>query len=150
MIHDYERQQFNTVVAAAMELTNAVEKADWATMGDHANAIFSECAYTLIKILTPVTPHLAESLWASFAAEDSALEDGWLVVDESALERDEIPYVVQVNGKLRGKINVASTADKTEIETAAQQEENVQRFLDGLTVRKIIVVPNKLVNIVAN
>ena len=122
----------------------------WEAMGEVANAVFSEAAYSLVKILTPVTPHLAESLWESFAADGAGLEDAWLSVDESALERDEITYVVQVNGKLRGKMSVAASAAKDEIEALAQQDENVQRFLDGLTVRKIIVVPNKLVNIVAN
>ncbi len=150
VLRDYERLQFNTVVAAAMELTNAVEKADWDAMGDHADAVFSEAAYTLIKVLAPVTPHLAETLWASYADTSTSLEDAWLEVDESALVKDEINYVVQVNGKLRGKIEVSAAANKESIEEAALAEENVQRFLDGLTIRKVIVVPNKLVNIVAN
>ena len=149
-LRDYERQQFNTVVAAAMELTNAVEKADWSAMGAAANAVFSEACFTLVKILAPVTPHLAESLWSTFAPEGSALEDQWLELDESALVKDEISYVVQVNGKLRGKIEVPADESKESIEKIALAEENVQRFLDGLTVRKVIVVPAKLVNIVAN
>ena len=149
-VRDYDRQQFNTVIAAAMELTNAAEKADWAAMGDAAEATLSELVYSLIKMLAPVAPHLCEHLWNQFGAEDTSLEDRWLEVDLSALVRDSIEYVVQVNGKLRGKIEVAAEADKAQIELLAQADQNVQKFIADLTVRKVIVVPNKLVNIVAN
>ena len=154
-VRDFERQQFNTVVAAAMELTNAIEKADWSSMGEHADQVLSEACYTLIKMLAPVTPHLCESLWDDFAqgqsAEKLSIEDSaWLVVDESALVKDQITYVVQVNGKLRAKLDVLASASKDEIEELAKTEENVVRFLEGVTIRKVIVVPNKLVNIVAN
>ena len=150
-VRDFERQQFNTVVAAAMELTNAIEKADWATMGEQADAVLSEACYVLIKMLAPVTPHLSEQLWNDFSgAEVSIYDSTWLVVDESALVKDEITYVVQVNGKLRAKLEVAASSDKAQVEELAKADENVQRFLEGKTVRKVIVVPNKLVNIVAN
>ena len=154
-VRDFERQQFNTVVAAAMELTNAIEKADFSAMGDYANQVLSEACYTLIKMLAPVTPHLCESLWDDFAQGKSSEaqtidESPWLVVDESALVKDQITYVVQVNGKLRAKLEVPASASKDEIEELAKTEENVVRFLDGVTIRKVIVVPNKLVNIVAN
>ena len=147
---DYERQQYNTVVAAAMELMNGAEKADWDAMGEDAAPALSELCYTLVKTLAPVTPHLSEHLWALFGPSDRQLNDAWLVLDESALVRDEVTYVVQVNGKLRAKLEVAASAEKQQIEEMAQNDENVKRFLDGLTIRKIIVVPNKLVNIVAN
>jgi len=150
VIFDYQRQHFNTVVAAAMELTNAAEKADWEAMGEHADVVLSELCHTLIKALMPVTPHLCEYLWRSYGTELSLEDSGWLVLDESALIKDEINYVVQVNGKLRAKIDIAASASKEEIEALALADENVQRFIDGVTVRKIIVVPNKLVNIVAN
>jgi len=149
-LFDYQRQQFNTVVAAAMELTNAIEKADLAAMGEHADAVLSESCHALIKILSPVTPHLCEHLWASFGDDMPLYESAWLSVDEAALVKDEITYVVQVNGKLRAKLEIAASAEKDEIERMAYADENVQRFLDGLTVVKVIVVPNKLVNIVAN
>lgn len=149
-IFDYERQQFNTVVAAAMELTNAIEKADFAAMGEHGAVVLAEACHALLKILTPVTPHLAEHLWSEYGTDGSLVDSGWISVDERALVKDEITYVVQVNGKLRAKLEVAASASKDEIEALAQADENVQRFLDGLTIRKIIVVPNKLVNIVAN
>jgi leucyl-tRNA synthetase len=150
VLRDYERQQFNTVVAAAMELTNAVEKADWSALGADADEILAEACYTLLKILAPVTPHLAERLWLDYSGSDDNLNDTWLTLDEKALVKDEIDYVVQVNGKLRGKISVAANLPRDEIEKLALAEENVQRFTQGQTVRKVIVVPNKLVNIVAN
>ncbi len=149
-IFDYQRQQFNTVVAAAMELTNAIEKADFASMAEHADQVLAEACHALLKILTPVTPHMCEYLWSEYGADTSLVASGWLAVDESALIKDEITYVIQVNGKLRAKLSVAASASKQDIEALAQDDENVQRFLEGLTVRKIIVVPNKLVNIVAN
>ncbi len=147
---DYERQQFNTVVAAAMELTNAIEKADFSAMREHADVVLAEACATLLKILTPVTPHVCEYLWNQYGSNADLVDSGWLAVDESALVKDEITYVVQVNGKLRAKLEVPASATKEEIEALAQADGNVQRFLDGVTIRKIIVVPNKLVNIVAN
>ena len=146
VIRDYERQQFNTVVAAAMELTNAAEKADWSKLDD---SILSEICFTLIKILTPITPHLCEYLWNQFSNDENAT-NLWLTVDESALIKDVITYVIQVNGKLRGKMEVKADEDTATIETLAQADENVMKFIEGSTVRKVIVVPNKLVNIVAN
>ena len=150
VLFDYERQQFNTVVAAAMELTNAAEKADFAAMGEHGDAVLSELGHTLLKILAPVTPHLSEHLWSLYGTDESLDDSGWLVLDETALVKDEMTYVVQVNGKLRAKLDVAASASKDEIEALALADENVQRFLADITVRKVIVVPNKLVNIVAN
>ena len=150
VLRDYQRQQFNTVIAASMELTNAAEKADWGAMGEHSEQVLSELCYTLVKILAPITPHLAEYLWREFAPSGEHLHHRWLLVDEAALVKEKIVYVVQVNGKLRAKLEVAASAQSAEIEALALQDENVQRFLQGVTVRKVIVVPNKLVNIVAN
>jgi len=150
VLRDFERQQFNTVVAAAMELSNAIEKADWQAMGDHADQVKSEAYYTLLKILSPITPHLCERLWQLFGEHEQAFEAAWLSLDEAALVKDEITYVVQVNGKLRAKLSVSTAIAKNEIERLALNDSNVQRFLEGLNVRKVIVVPNKLVNIVAN
>jgi len=110
----------------------------------------SELCCALIKILAPITPHLCESLWNEFGTDEALHESAWLQLDESALVKDEITYVVQVNGKLRAKLDFPASASKDEIELAAQNDENVKRFIEELTVRKIIVVPNKLVNIVAN
>jgi leucyl-tRNA synthetase len=150
VLFDFERQQFNTVVAAAMELTNATEKADFLAMGEHGDAVVSEVCHVLVKILAPITPHLSEYLWSLYGDEQSLEDSGWIAVDESALVKDEITYVVQVNGKLRAKLDIAASASKDEVEALARGDENVRRFLDGLTVHKVIVIPNKLVNIVAN
>lgn len=149
-IFDYQRQQFNTVVAAAMELTNAIDKAKFDDMGDLGDLALAEACTALLRMLAPITPHLCESVWANFNDEVSLTDGGWLEVDESALVQDEITYVVQVNGKLRAKLQVAASSTKEEIESFALADDNVQRFLLDITVRKVIVVPGKLVNIVAN
>jgi leucyl-tRNA synthetase len=149
-LFDFDRQQFNTVVAAAMELTNAAEKADWSAMGVHGDAALSEVCHTLVKVLAPITPHLSEHLWSMFGSEQALDDSGWISLDESALVKDEITYVIQVNGKLRAKLEVAAATGKDDVEALALADENVQRFLEGFTVRKVIVIPNKLVNIVAN
>ena len=149
-IRDFDRQQFNTVVAAAMELTNAIEKADMGGMGEHANQVLAEACMILLKILAPITPHISEYLWGEFDDSVPIYQSDWLQVDESALVKDEITYVVQVNGKLRAKLEISASATKDEIEALGLADDNVQRFLDGVTVRKVIVVPNKLINIVAN
>ena len=150
VIFDYERQQFNTVVAAAMELTNAIDKAKFDDMGEHGDAALSEACTALLRMLAPITPHLCESIWSQFNDELSLTDAGWLEVDEAALVQDEITYVVQVNGKLRAKLQVAASATNEEIESLALADENAQRFLVDVTVRKVIVIPGKLVNIVAN
>jgi leucyl-tRNA synthetase len=137
-------------VAAAMELSNAIEKTDWQAMGEHADQVKSEAFYTLLKILSPVTPHLCECLWQLFGEAEKNFEASWLNLDEAALVQDEITYVVQVNGKLRAKLSVSTDMGKDEIERLALDDSNVQRFLEGVSVRKVIVVPKKLVNIVAN
>lgn len=147
-LRDYERQQFNTVVAAAMELTNLIEKTTWASLEQHADATLAEALGALIRMLLPITPHLCEFVLQQLATPQTADSLGWLRVDSAALTQDEINYGVQVNGKLRGQIVVSAQASQHEIEAIALAEENVQRFLQDLTVVKMIVVPNKLVNIV--
>ena len=133
-----------------MELTNAIEKADMGGMGEHANQVLAEACMILLKILAPITPHISEYLWGEFDDSVPIYQSDWLQVDESALVKDEITYVVQVNGKLRAKLEISASATKDEIEALGLADDNVQRFLDGVTVRKVIVVPNKLINIVAN
>ena len=147
---DYERNHFNTVVAGAMELANSIEKIDWQTIDSQDQIVLVEACTVLLKMLTPITPHIAQEIWVQFGGENEILDGGWLEVDESALIKDEIKYVVQVNGKLRDEINVAASLNKDEIENQAMACAGVQRHIDGLTVRKVIVVPDRLVNIVAN
>ena len=145
---DYERQQFNTVVAAAMELTNAIEKTEWSEMATQADAVKAEALSALILMLLPITPHLCEHILEKLGDDRTSAKVGWLQLDKAALEQNTISYVVQVNGKLRGQVEVNADAKQSEIEEAALADENVQRFTNGLSVVKIIVVPKKLVNIV--
>ncbi len=101
-------------------------------------------------LLAPITPHLSHALWQALGHAQPVIDAVWPTVDESALVQDSLTLVVQVNGKLRGQVEMPATASREDIEHAARNNENVLRFLDGLTIRKVIVVPGKLVNIVAN
>ena len=144
---DYGRRQtFNTAVAAVMELCNELGRHPTEHSGDRA--IIDEGVRSVLQLLWPITPHLSEHLWQALTGE-AFKESQWPEVDDTALSRDELEIVVQVNGKVRGKISVPASADNAEIEAMAKSQENVQRFLADTTIRKIIVVPQKLVNIVA-
>ena len=146
---DYSRNQFNTVISSCMKMLNeltGIESAD----AESARFVIAEGVSILLRLLTPVAPHLAQHLWAELKFGDDVLNAQWPEVDESALAQDSIQYVVQVNGKLRCKIKMAADATRGLVEKVALEDKNVQRFTGGLTVRKVIVVPNKLVNVVAN
>jgi len=147
---DYGRRQtFNTAIAATMELLNETSK-----LADRANpqglAVEREALEAAILLLAPIVPHITQALWQALGNITIPLNESWPTLDESALVRSTVEVVVQVNGKLRGKLDVAVDAPKEQLEQLALEQENVQRFLDGLTIRKVIVIPNKLVNIVAN
>ena len=101
-------------------------------------------------MLNPIVPHVCHTLWPQLGGNGDVLDAPWPTVDESALTRDSIEMVVQVNGKVRAKMEVAPDVDKDTAEATALAQDNVQRFLEDVTVRKVIVVPGKLVNIVAN
>lgn len=144
---DYGRRQtFNTAVAAIMELCNELSRHPSLELLDRAAV--SEGLHAVLRMLWPITPHLSESLWRSLTGSDF-VESAWPLVDETALSREAFEVVVQVNGKVRGKIQVPATADNDEIEALAKANANVQRFLQDVTIRKVIVIPQKLVNIVA-
>jgi leucyl-tRNA synthetase len=144
---DYGRRQtFNTAVAAVMELCNELGRHPTELSGDRA--IVDEGLRAVLQLLWPITPHLSEHLWQTLTG-DAFRESLWPEVDDAALNRDELEIVVQVNGKVRGKISVPASAGNAEIEAMAKSQENVQRFLADTTIRKVIVVPQKLVNIVA-
>ena len=113
-----------------------------------SDAVRSEGFFILLRLLSPIAPHITHELWRGLGYGDDILNAPWPQVDAAALKRDSIELVVQVNGKLRGKVSVAANADKAAIEQAALADENVQRFMEGQAVVKIIVVPGKLVNIV--
>ncbi|MGA8010668.1 MAG: leucine--tRNA ligase [Thiomonas sp.] len=146
---DYGRMQYNTVVSGAMKLLNALEGADAAAAGMH-NAL-AEGFGILLRVLYPATPHIAHTLWQELgyaAAHGDLLDAPWPQVDEAALVQDEIELMLQVNGKLRGALLVPSSADKSAIEAAALSSEVFGRFSEGKAVKKIIVVPGRLVNVV--
>jgi len=145
---DYGRRQtFNTAIAAVMELCNEVSKLD--TSSANGLAVEREALQAALLLLCPIVPHATEHLWRELCGEDIILAR-WPLVDTAALSRDELEIVVQVNGKVRAKLSVAVDADKETLEAAALAEENVMRFIEEKTVRKVIVVPGKLVNVVAN
>ena len=146
-LFDYERQQYNTVVSSCMTMVNLLYKLDQ-TEAD--KAVLREGMSIILRLLAPIAPHVTQYLWQNLNYGEDILSANWPELDESALTQDSIELVVQVNGKVRGKISVAADADKQSIEDTAKNNENVQRFTQGATIRKIIVVPNKLVNIVAN
>ncbi len=142
------RHTFNTAIAAIMELMNYLAKAKLASAAD--KAVMQEAVRAIVLMLTPITPHLGHELWATIG-DGSAVEDAaWPEVDQSALVEDEKLVIVQVNGKLRSKLTVPATISQEEVEKVAFSEENVVKFTEGKTVRKIIYVPGKLLNIVAN
>ncbi len=148
--HDYGRLQYNTVVSACMKMLNLLEGAKL-DGSDAAKSAMGECLGIFLRVLYPVAPHVTHALWAELgyaAAHGDILDAPWPKVDAAALEQAEIELMVQVNGKLRGKITVAKDADKATIEATALADESVRKFVEGAP-KKIIVVPGKLVNIVA-
>ena len=148
---DIDRMQYNTVVSATMKMLNSLEGVK--SCQDAATAsVFKECASILIRTLYPIAPHITTQLWQDLGFESamgSILDAPWPEVDEKALVADDMTLVVQVNGKLRGSVTVSAQADKESIEKAALENENVKKFTEGKVIRKIIIVPKKLVNIVA-
>jgi leucyl-tRNA synthetase len=143
---DYERLQYNTVVSAAMKMLNALECARV-----ESGAVLREAMGILLRTLYPVAPHITHELWGEleFAREHGdLLVAPWPQPDPAALRQDEIELVVQVNGKLRGSIRVPAAADRSVIEAAALGDTHVQKFIAGQPVKKTVVVPGKLVNLV--
>lgn len=142
------RQSFNTAIAALMELLNAMGRFD---DGSAAGAALRQEAFTaIVQLINPFTPHLSHALWQVLGHGETLVEDaGWPAVDPAALVRDSLTYAVQVNGKLRATIEVPAAASKEDAEAMARAEPAVARLLEGQTVRKVIVVPGKIVNIVA-
>ncbi len=143
-----QHHKFNTAIAQVMTLMNVLEKAP--TAGEQDRALLQEGLETVALLLAPITPHICHELWQQLGKPGAIIDAQWPKVDEAALVQDSLTLVVQVNGKLRGQIEVPASASREEVETAARGNENVLRFTEGLTIRKVIVVPGKLVNIVAN
>ena len=147
--HDYgRRHSFNTAIAAVMELMNAVGKFDDASA--QGRAVRQEALEAAVLLLNPITPHSSHALWQLLGHAETLLEDvPFPQVDADALVRQAVTLAVQVNGKLRGTIEVAADAAREQVEALALAEPNTARYLEGLVVRKMIVVPGKIVNIVA-
>ena len=144
---DIERRlQMNTAIAAVMELINAVSK--FTPQNESDRSVVQQALETTCLLLSPVVPHICTELWKELGHSVDIIDAAWPVADEAAMIKDTIQYIVQVNGKLRDRIQVAAEADKATIEQIAQDSESVQRHTEGKTVRKIIVVPGRLVNIV--
>ncbi len=150
---DYQRRQYNTVVSAAMKMLNLLEPIKSNTAQNQLSPrVIAECLEILLKILYPIVPHLTHVLWQQLAyakVHGVILDALWPTVDESALIQTETILVLQINGKHRGEIRVAVNASKAEIEAAALETDVAVRILNGRPAKKIIVVPGRLVNIVA-
>jgi leucyl-tRNA synthetase len=140
--YDIQRHQFNTVASACMKILNALDEIDdW-------NATTEEGLSILLRLLSPITPHMAHHLWRELKFGEDIMQAAWPEPDPAALEQDEVELVVQVNGKLRGSIRVPKAADRAAIEELARANPNVQRFVAGQNVKKVVVVPGRLVNLV--
>jgi leucyl-tRNA synthetase len=140
------RYTFNTAIAANMELLNTLSR--FADDSDQGRAVMQEALDAVVLMLSPIVPHITHELWQQLGHEQAVVDCAWPLVDEAALVQASIALVVQVNGKVRGRINVSPDASREIIEAAVMDEENVQKHIADKTVRKIIVVPGKLVNVV--
>ena len=149
---DYQRRQYNTVVSAAMKMLNVLEPVKLGNDAAVSAPVLRECLSILLRILYPVVPHLTHVLWqdAGYVKTFGPLLDApWPVVDEAALVQTEITLMLQINGKLRGEIRVPADASKEQVETVALQSEPAVKALNGGSPKKVVVVPGRLVNIVA-
>ncbi len=144
---DYDKIHYNTVVAGAMELFNYLEKFD-AGANEHRTTALRESVVMLNKILSPIAPHISHHLWHELGEDGDVIDARWPVVDSEALKSDRVKLVIQVNGKLRSEMEVPVSSTREEIESMALQDPRVQKFIQGKNIRKMILVPGRLVNIV--
>ena len=142
------RLTFNTSIAAIMELLNEVGRLD--PQEEQDRAVVQEALDAAVLMLSPIAPHICHQLWQAMGHDEPVVDASWPVADESAMVRSQIQVVLQVNGKVRAKADVPADIGKADLEKLALENENVTRFTEGKTVRKVIVVPGKLVNVVAN
>jgi len=140
------RYTFNTAIAAVMELLNALSKNDDSSA--NSRLIRREGLQTVVLLLAPIVPHICQAIWQELGHEGLLLDAAWPLADEAALEKDEIQLIVQVNGKLRARISVAVDESEDNIKDLAMADDNARRFIEGKDVKKVIVVPGRLVNIV--
>jgi leucyl-tRNA synthetase len=140
------RYTFNTVIAANMELINALSK--FTDDSDNGKAVRQEALEAIVLMLSPIVPHICHQLWLDLGHQEAVVGASWPEVDAAALEQDTLELVLQVNGKLRSKMSVSINASKEEIEAMALNDEHIKRFIEDQPIKKVIVVPKKLVNIV--
>lgn len=140
------RQTFNTAIAAVMELMNKLTRAPLESEQDRA--VMSEALSAVVRMLYPITPHICFELWKALGNESTIDHAEWVKADEAAMVEDEKLIVVQVNGKVRGKVTVAADADEETVKTVAFADENVKKFTDNTQIVKVIYVPGKLLNVV--
>ena len=143
---DLNRFQFNTAIAALMELLNEISR--FSSKTDSDNAIISKSVVVLVRLLYPFAPHIAEELWEKLGNSETLIDLEWIKWDESLIQSDEINIIVQVNGKLRSQIMMKPDSNKEEMESAALSDKKILTYIEGKEIKKIIVVPKKLVNIV--
>jgi leucyl-tRNA synthetase len=144
---DYARRQvFNTAISAVMELMNAVAKFE--DRSQAGRTVVQEALKLAVIMLSPIVPHICHSLWRELGYTGAIIDEPWPPVDKHALEQDSIELVVQVNGKLRGRVTVPTGATDEQVKAAALADENVAKWIQGKPLRKVIVVPGKLVNVV--
>ncbi|CEO26215.1 leucine--tRNA ligase [Paraclostridium sordellii] len=141
-----EKFGFNTAISALMELINEMYK--YKELENRNDAVIKEAIETIVTILAPFAPHIGEELWTMIGKDGSIFDISWPSYDESALVKDEVEVVVQVNGKVRGKLSVASNISREEMKEAAMNDEKIKTLVEGKTIVKVIAVPKKLVNIV--
>ena len=146
--YDMGRLQFNTVAHAAIKMLNALERAPRKADEAAHNAVIAEAMSILIRLLSPIAPHIAHVLWRELGYAGDPMGAAWPQADPAALETDEIELVLQVNGKLRGHLRVPKDADKATIERLGLAHEAVLKFAEGRPPKKVVVVPGRLVNVV--
>jgi leucyl-tRNA synthetase len=140
------RRTYNTAIAAVMELLNALGK--FPQQHDQDRSVMHEALNIAVLALSPIIPHATHALWRELGNSGALIDEPWPAVDEQALQSATVEMVVQVNGKLRGRITVAAAAAESAVRAAALGDSNVQKFIGAAVVRKVIVVPGKLVSIV--
>jgi leucyl-tRNA synthetase len=145
---DFENYQFNTIVAALMELMNEMNRSR--SSGGVATEVWDEAVDIYLRMMAPVTPHIAEELWHRLGKPGSVHLQSWPRVDPEAIVEDEVTLIVQVNGKVRDRLSISASATEDDAKEMAIQSEGAQRFTEGKTIRKVIYVPGRLVNIVAS
>ncbi|MDI1362757.1 leucine--tRNA ligase [Methylotenera sp.] len=145
---DYgRRHSFNTAISSVMEMMNALAKLEG--NDEITRSVRQEVLQNVALLLSPIVPHICQAIWAELCPQSHILDAGWPAADQSAMVQDSVEYVIQVNGKLRGSISVAKTETKEALEKLALQQPFVQKFIEeNMSVRKVIVVPNKLINVV--